>query len=217
MITSALERLRMPGPSLISDYLRELSAQLPGQVVEELADGLNDTCEHYLDDGLDPDAAASAALAEFGDPQVIIAAFTRLSSPQRAARRLLLTGPVIGACWGAALITSRAWTWAVPNVARLLLGVTLLSVIGLLAAAAFGRQYRAVGRVGIAGCIGIAAIDTADDHHGRFCYPCAALASHPGHCGQRSPPRLHHTGHCAQFSRGERSESPVAGTKDAAA
>ena len=151
----------MPGPSLISDYLRELSAQLPGQVVEELADGLNDTCEHYLDDGLDPDAAASAALAEFGDPQVIIAAFTRLSSPQRAARRLLLTGPVIGVCWGAALITSRAWTWPVPNVARLLLGVTLLSVIGLLAAAAFGRQYRAVGRVGIAGCIGIAAIDTA--------------------------------------------------------
>lgn len=151
----------MPGPSLISDYLRELSAQLPGQVVDELADGLNDTCEHYLDDGLDPDAAASTALAEFGDPQVIIAAFTRLSSPQRAARRLLLTGPVIGACWGAALITSRAWTWPVPNVARLLLGVTLLSVIGLLAAAAFGRQYRAVGRVGIAGCIGIAAIDTA--------------------------------------------------------
>ena len=151
----------MPGPSLISDYLRELSAQLPGQVVEELADGLNDTCEHYLNDGLDPDAAASAALTEFGDPQVIIAAFTRFSSPQRAARRLLLTGPVIGACWGAALITSRAWTWPVPNVARLLLGMTLLSVIGLLAAAAFGRQYRAVGRVGIAGCIGIAAIDTA--------------------------------------------------------
>jgi hypothetical protein len=151
----------MPRPGLISDYLTELSAQLPGPVVEELADGLNDTCEHYLSNGLDPDAAATAALTEFGDPQVIIAAFTRLSPPQRAARRLLLTGPVVGACWGAALIISRVWTWHVPNVARLLLGITLLSVIGLLAAAAFGRQYRAVGRVGIAGCIGIAAIDTA--------------------------------------------------------
>ena len=38
----------MPGPSLISDYLTALSAQLPASVVEELADGLGQTRQHYL-------------------------------------------------------------------------------------------------------------------------------------------------------------------------
>ena len=66
----------MPEPSLISTYLAELSAQLPARVVEELADGLDETRQHYLDQGLNPDAAASAALAEFGEPDVITAAFT---------------------------------------------------------------------------------------------------------------------------------------------
>jgi hypothetical protein len=83
----------MPGTSLISGYLTALSAQLPGPIVEELADGLDQTRQHYLNQGLDPDSATDAALAEFGDPQVIVAAFTRLSPARRAARRLLVTGP----------------------------------------------------------------------------------------------------------------------------
>ena len=151
----------MPGPSLIADYLTALSAQLPTPIVEELADGLDETRQHYLDQGLDPDAAASAALAEFGEPHVIVAAFTRLSPARRAARRLLAAGPVVGACWATALIAGRAWTWPVPSVTRLLLGAALISIIGLLATAAFGRHYRAVGRAGAAGCIGMTALDTA--------------------------------------------------------
>ncbi|HEY5357790.1 MAG TPA: hypothetical protein VIJ82_08870 [Streptosporangiaceae bacterium] len=151
----------MPDPSLITDYLGELSAQLPASIVEELADGLDQTCQHYLDRGLDLDAAAGAALAEFGEPQVIVAAFTRLSPARRAARRLLFTGPVVGACWGTALITSRAWTWPGPSALRLLFGLSLITIIGLLAAAAFGRQYQPVGRAGTAGCAGIAMLDTA--------------------------------------------------------
>ena len=82
----------MPGPSLISDYLTALSAQLPGPVVEELADGLDQTRQHYLNQGLDPDSATDAALAEFGDPQVIVAAFTRLSPARRAAAGCWLPG-----------------------------------------------------------------------------------------------------------------------------
>ena len=151
----------MPGPSLISDYLTALSAQLPGPVVEELADGLDQTRQHYLNQGLDPDSATDAALAEFGDPQVIVAAFTRLSPARRAARRLLATGPVVGACWGTALLMSRAWTWPVPIAGRVLFGVALITVISLLAAAAFGRRYRPVGRAGAAGCVGITLLDTA--------------------------------------------------------
>jgi hypothetical protein len=151
----------MAEPGLIAGYLAALAAQLPGPVVEELAGGLDETCQRYLDQGLDPGAAARAAVAEFGDPDVIVAAFTRLSPARRAARRLLAAGPAVGACWGLALITSRAWTWPVPVAGRVLLGAALICVAGLLAAAAFGRQYRSVSRAGAAGCIGLAALDTA--------------------------------------------------------
>jgi hypothetical protein len=64
----------MPGPGLITDYLTTLSGQLPAPIVEELADGLDQTRQHYLDQGMDPDAAAGAAVAEFGEPHVIVAA-----------------------------------------------------------------------------------------------------------------------------------------------
>jgi hypothetical protein len=140
---------------LIGDYLARLSAQLPASMVAELADGLDQTRQRYLDQGLSGDAA----LAEFGDPQLIIAAFTRASPARGAARRLLATGPVVGACWGTALILSRAWTWPVPAAAPILLGTALITVIGLLAAAAFGRRYRPAARAATAGCLGATALD----------------------------------------------------------
>jgi len=151
----------MPGPGLIEDYLTALAADLPADVVEELADGLDQARLHYLDQGLAPDAAASSAVAEFGEPQVVVAAFTRAAPARQAARRLLAAGPVAGACWGAALVTGRAWTWPVPLIVRVLLGVALITVIGLLAASALGRRYRSVRRAGAAGCLGIAALDAA--------------------------------------------------------
>jgi hypothetical protein len=148
----------MSQASLITDYLSVLSAELPAPLVEELADGLDETHQHYLTQGLTPDAAASAAVAEFGEPQVIVAAFTRLSPARHAARRLLATGPVVGGCWAAALITGRAWTWSVPATV-LLIGVALITVIGLLAAAAFGRRYRSARRAGAVACVGITVLD----------------------------------------------------------
>lgn len=151
----------MPGPSLISDYLTALSAQLPASVVEELTDGLGQTRQHYLNQGLDLDAATGAALAEFGPPPVIVAAFTRVSPARRTARRLLASGPVVGACWATALLTSRAWTWPIPTAGRVLFGLVLISIIGLLAIAAFGSKYRSVGRAGAAGCVGITVFDAA--------------------------------------------------------
>ena len=150
----------MPQASLTTDYLTALSAQLPATVVEELADGLVQTQQRYLSEGLTPDAAAGAAMAEFGEPQVIVAAFTRLSPARHAARRLLAAGPVVGGCWAAALITGRAWTWPVPGAARILFGAALIGVIGLLVAAAFGRRYLSARRAGAAGCAGITALDS---------------------------------------------------------
>ena len=184
----------MPQTSLITDYLTVLSAQLPAPVVEELADGLDQTQQHYVRQGLNPDAAAGAALAEFGEPQVVVAAFTRLSPARHAARRLLAAGPVVGGCWAAALITGRAWTWPVPAAGRLLLGVALITVIGLLAAAAFGQRYRSARRAGAAGCVGISALDCVMLIAGRFHHAGPDLASDPGLRGQRRPPHLHHPG-----------------------
>jgi hypothetical protein len=108
----------MSGPGLIDGYLAELSADLPGRIVEELADGLDETYRRYLGQGLAQDAAARAAAAEFGEPRVVMAAFTDASRGRRTARRLLAVGPGVGTCWAIVLITARAWQWPVPMVAR---------------------------------------------------------------------------------------------------
>jgi hypothetical protein len=128
--------------------------------VEELADGLDQTCQRYLNQGLGTPTAAEAAIAEFGTPEVILAHFTRLSPVRQAARRLLASGPAVGGCWAIALITGRAWSWPVPVAARVLVGVVLAGTIGLLAIAAFGTKYRSIRRSGTAGCAGITALDT---------------------------------------------------------
>ena len=150
----------MPGPGLITGYLDALAGQLPGPVVEELADGLEETCRRHLGLGMAPDAAAQAAVAEFGDPELIAAEFARAHPARRAARRLLVTGPAVGLCWAVALVTGRAWTWPVPMAADLVPGLALVAVVALLAFAARGTRYRPIGRAGAAGCIGTAALDT---------------------------------------------------------
>jgi len=149
----------MAEPRLISSYLAVLAAQLPAPIVEELADGLTETHRSYLRQGLAPDLAAESAVAEFGEPQAIVAEFARVNPARRAARRLLGIGPAVGACWAAALITSRAGSWPVPLPARILIGLALITIIGLLAAAALSTRYRLAARAGIAGCIGIATLD----------------------------------------------------------
>ena len=151
----------MSGPGLIEDYRAAVSMQLPASIVDELADGLAETYHSYLDQGLDPDAAARAAVAEFGEPALVVASFTRASPARRAARRLLMTGPVVGACWGAVLVAGRAWTWPVPVAARALLGLTLAGAIVLLAVAALLPRYRPARRAATAACAGLAAMDAA--------------------------------------------------------
>jgi hypothetical protein len=151
----------MPGRGLIDDYLAGLSARLPGRIVEELADGLDEAYHRYLAQGLDPDAAAQAAVAEFGQPHVIAAAFTGASRGRRTARRLLAAGPAVGSYWAVVLITARAWQWPVPITARVLFGVALITVIGLLAAAAFGRHYLWVCRAAATACLGTVILDAA--------------------------------------------------------
>ena len=151
----------MAEPRLIRDYRAELTRQLPAPVADEVADGLTETYQACLRRGRAPDIAARSAIEEFGDPRVIIAEFTRVSPARRAARRLLTTGPVAGACWAAALVTSQAQTWPVPVAVRLLLGLALAAVITMLAFAALGTRYRLAIRTALAGCVGITALDVS--------------------------------------------------------
>ena len=132
----------MPRPRLIGDYLTALSADLPGRIVDELADGLDETYRCHLGQGLDPDTAAQVAVAEFGEPRLIAAAFTDASRARRSARRLLAIGPAVGSCWacraaatacvgtvildvamtGAVLITVPALAWPVAGAVALSAG-----------------------------------------------------------------------------------------------
>jgi hypothetical protein len=129
--------------ALINDYVAGLHQRLPATVADEAADGLIETYEHYLATGSGEQAAAQAAVAEFGDLALVVGEFTRQAPGRRAARMLLATGPVVGACWAAALILSRAWTWPVPGAVRLSFGAILLLAIMVLAVAATSRRsYR---------------------------------------------------------------------------
>jgi hypothetical protein len=149
----------MPESRLIDIYLAALAAQLPASIVEELADGLAETHLSYLRQGLAPDLAARSAVAEFGEPELIVAGFARVNPARRAARRLLGIGPAVGACWIAALLTSGAW--AVPAPARMLALLALAAVIALLAMSALGTRYRLAARTGAVGFGGIIVLDAS--------------------------------------------------------
>ena len=148
----------MPG-DLISSYLAGLNRSLPADLTEELADGLAAAREQHQAAGLGADEAARAAVAEFGSARKLAEDFTRQAPGRRAARLLLASGPAVGACWGAALIATRAWTWPVPDAARLAVGAVLLLTIAVLAGAATStRSYRRT-RLAVPGGIALIALD----------------------------------------------------------
>jgi hypothetical protein len=152
----------MVGHPLIEDHLAQLAQQLPAEVVDELADGLAETYHHHLATGADPNTAARNAVAEFGSPDQITAAFTALSPGRRAARMLLATGPLVGAAWATALVTGHAWQWPIPAPAGLGIGLLLLTVVIALATAATGRaRYTRTRTAVLAGGIGLITLDAA--------------------------------------------------------
>jgi hypothetical protein len=151
----------MAGHHLIDAYLAALARRLPADAVDELADGLEETFGRHLSSGLDPDRAARAAIAEFGDPDLVLGAFVRQAPGRRVARILLCLGPAVGACWAAALAESHAWTWPVAVPLRLGFGVTLLAVVTALVFAATGLSgYRRTRLTAFAG-LGLITLDGA--------------------------------------------------------
>lgn len=151
----------MAGHVLIDTHLATLAGRLPPGAVDELADGLTETYQHHLARGLDPDAAATAAVAEFGDPDQILAAFTRQAPGRRAALALLATGPLFAACWGPSLIMSHAWAWPVPIGAEVAFGLALLGIVAILAIAGTSQHDYGRTRLAAAGGIGLIVLDAA--------------------------------------------------------
>lgn len=122
----------MAGHELIAAQLAILAARLPAEAVEELADGLHQAYEDQLRRHGDPDIAAQTAIAEFGDAETVTAAFVRASPWRRTAMTLLATAPIMAAVWAATLVTGQAWTWPLPTPVKVLYGVALLTVVGML-------------------------------------------------------------------------------------
>ena len=144
---------------LIAAYRDDLLARLPSHLADEVADGLADAHDKYIGQGLNPDQAASAAIAEFGNAGLVAEAFRRACLAWRVARALIITGPLVGGCWAAALIADRAWEWPIPIAVRFMVGVVLAGSVLLLVASALARRYQQVRRAGLAGCLGLAVLD----------------------------------------------------------
>jgi hypothetical protein len=144
---------------LIEQYTDTLLAELPARLVEEITDGLFEANAKYLRQGLGAAEAAHATVTEFGDAHAVVEAFISASPARRIARRLVVTGPVVGACWALALITGGAWQWPVPAAARWLLGATLAASVIALVTAALARRYRVAHHGSVAGCAGLTALD----------------------------------------------------------
>ena len=146
----------------VADYLAAVTAQLPGSpsvrvaVTDELRDGLLEALESYRARGCSQAQATAAAIAEFGDPDMVAAAFgPELGAVQscRVALGLLVTGPLVGLTWIAAVAVNALPPWRHqligPWLALPLVGVAL-AVAGpalALTVATTGRLSRQLSRV----------------------------------------------------------------------
>ena len=146
----------------VADYLAAVTTQLPGPpsaraaVTDELRDGLLEALETHQARGCSQAEATAAVIAEFGDPDTVAAAFgPELGAVQarRVAVGLLVTGPLVGLAWIAAVVFNTLPPWRHqligPWLALPLVGLALAvagPALGLTVAAT-GRLDRRLGRV----------------------------------------------------------------------
>jgi hypothetical protein len=149
----------MAGHELIAAYLAALRRRLPADAVDELADGLHESWHRHRAAGLPPAEAARATIAEFGTVEQVVHAFVVDAPGRRTARLLLATGPFVGLCWGAGLVTAHAWAWPVPRAAAVGFAVALITVAGTLLIAATGTGSLRRTRLGLAGGLGLVVLD----------------------------------------------------------
>lgn len=126
-------------------YLRDIEARIPRwprarrEVLAELADGLRDATEYYLDRGMSREHAAARAVRDSGPAPVVADAVTEVLSAGQArltAATLLVTGPVIGLLWLAALVPGRPPSDLLlqrPGIGALVIAAVLFEGLTVLA------------------------------------------------------------------------------------
>lgn len=165
----------------IAEYLRTLAAALIGPeaaqaaILNEISDGLHEAAGTYQAQGLKPAAAALAAVAEFGEPHAVAAAFGPglvARQARRTALALLASGPLVGLAWvGGAIVAalpparyelSGPW-WALPVVALMLIIGAPSVVLALVTTSRLGLRFSLPASLPprAAGVAGLAAV-TAD-------------------------------------------------------
>ena len=116
----------------------------------ELEDGLWTATLAHRTRGLPPEEAATAAVAEFGDPRTVAAGFgpeLAAAIGRRVGLALLTTGPLVGSCW--LLLGAATWRWtgrelpaALGLVATLVALVLAVAVPAAVLSVASGRLSR---------------------------------------------------------------------------
>jgi hypothetical protein len=148
--------LDAPAHVVLDTYLAALATRLTGPapmraaILAELHDGLLEAVDAYQACGLTPGAAANAALAEFGDPEMLAIAFRpglAAAQARRVGLGLLLTGPFVGILWVSAMASplppwrhALSGVWVVVPV--LSLAVTAGALAAVLAVVSTGRLSR---------------------------------------------------------------------------
>ena len=160
----ARNRLRADRPgaaalTAIDDYLVALDGCLRGPAImrrairDELRDGLLEAERAYRAAGVSGERAAAAAVADFGEPGTVAAAFApelAARDARRVALALLRTGPLIGLMWGLAALASGMavghappWRWPVPGIhlafPLIAAAIATSGIAGALTIAATGR------------------------------------------------------------------------------
>jgi hypothetical protein len=92
----------------LAAYLADLAARLRGPrrrrdaILTELRDGLGHATDDHIAAGLSPDQATTAAIAQFGTPQVVADAFAGELATAYARHTIawyIATGPMVGIWW----------------------------------------------------------------------------------------------------------------------
>jgi hypothetical protein len=143
------------GRDAVADYLAAVAARLTGPatarvaITDELRDGLLETLERQLARGRSHREATAAAIAEFGDPRTVAAAFApELAAVQarRVALSLLVTGPLVGLAWIAAVAANALPPWRQPLTGPWL-ALPLVGLALVVAGPALGLTVAATGRL----------------------------------------------------------------------
>ena len=143
---------------VVGAYLAELADRLGGSspvrgaVLAELEDGLWAAVTAAQEaQSMSPEAAARAAVAEFGPARTVAASFgpeLAAATGRRVGLGLLATGPLVGSSW--LLVAAASWRWAgrePPAVLGLVAGVVGLVLMvavpaAVLSVAVSGRLSR---------------------------------------------------------------------------